>query len=152
MTSESAQTSGANRRTFVKRATAVAAVPAAASLIAGLPGTASASDSPSLPDYAPVPATSAGPALNADGYFVGHIKGNLYWVTDSYYQAMFLTTRDGRRDLGGQRCIQWCGQQRGISVRGRLDHRPDWCRRDERGGAAGRDGLFPQPAQRGRRH
>jgi len=95
MTSESAETNGANHRTFMKRATAVAAVPAAASLVGGFPGTAAASDSPSLPDYAPVSSTSAGPALNADGYFVGQIKGNLYWVTDSYYQAMFLTTRDG---------------------------------------------------------
>src|SRR5207245_11801825 len=32
---------------------------------------------------------------NADGYFVGQIDGNLYWVTDSVYQAMFLTTREG---------------------------------------------------------
>lgn len=96
MTSEFAETSGANRRTFVKRAAvAAAAVPAAASLIGGFPGTAAASEPPGLPDYAPVPSTSVGPALNADGYFVGHIKGNLYWVTDSYYQAMFLTTRDG---------------------------------------------------------
>jgi glyoxylase-like metal-dependent hydrolase (beta-lactamase superfamily II) len=36
-----------------------------------------------------------GPQLNADGYFVGHIRGNLYWVTDSIYQTMFLTTRTG---------------------------------------------------------
>ncbi len=43
----------------------------------------------------PPPPTSLGPALNADGYFVSNIGGNLYWVTDSVYQAMFLTTRDG---------------------------------------------------------
>ncbi|MGW1726398.1 MBL fold metallo-hydrolase [Streptomyces sp. NPDC002306] len=42
-----------------------------------------------------VPSGSSGPALNTDGYFVGRIKGNLYWVTDSYYQAMFLSTREG---------------------------------------------------------
>jgi glyoxylase-like metal-dependent hydrolase (beta-lactamase superfamily II) len=48
-----------------------------------------------LPDFAPVPAEAFGPALNADGYFVGQIDGNLYWVTDSVYQAMFLTTREG---------------------------------------------------------
>lgn len=75
--------------------TTESAVPVAASLLGGFPGTAAASDAPGLPDYAPVPPGSVGPALNADGYYVGKIKGNLYWVTDSYYQAMFLTTRDG---------------------------------------------------------
>jgi len=45
--------------------------------------------------YAPTPATSVGPALNADGYFVSNIAGHLYWVTDSVYQCMFLTTRSG---------------------------------------------------------
>jgi len=95
MTSESAGTSGADRRTFLKRATVAAAVPTAASLLGGFPDTAAAADSSGLPDYAPVPSSSVGPALNADGYFVGRIQGNLYWVTDTYYQAMFLTTRDG---------------------------------------------------------
>ena len=42
-----------------------------------------------------VPATSMGPALNASGYAVANIEGNLYWVTDSVYQCMFLTTRSG---------------------------------------------------------
>jgi glyoxylase-like metal-dependent hydrolase (beta-lactamase superfamily II) len=42
-----------------------------------------------------VPPGSLGPPVNADGYFVGNINGNLYWVTDSVYQAMFLTTRTG---------------------------------------------------------
>lgn len=95
MTTESADTGNANRRKFLKNASVAAAVPAAASLLGGFPGTAAASDAPGLPDYAPVPPGSVGPALNADGYYVGKIKGNLYWVTDSYYQAMFLTTRDG---------------------------------------------------------
>jgi len=45
--------------------------------------------------YAPTPATSLGPALNADGYFVSNIAGSLYWVTDSVYQCMFLTTETG---------------------------------------------------------
>ncbi|MFB6720846.1 MBL fold metallo-hydrolase [Kribbella sp. NPDC056345] len=48
-----------------------------------------------LPDYLEIPSSSMGPALNADGYHVGQIKGNLYWVTDSFYQSMFLTTRTG---------------------------------------------------------
>ncbi|QUQ68299.1 MBL fold metallo-hydrolase [Kutzneria sp. CA-103260] len=97
MTSESAETTGANRRTFLKTATAAAAVPAAAVLVGGVADTAAAADTPSsgLPDYAPVPSGAVGPALNAEGYYVGQIKGNLYWITDAYYQAMFLTTREG---------------------------------------------------------
>ena len=45
--------------------------------------------------YAPVPDTSAGPAMNDHGYCVSNIGGSLYWVTDSVYQAMFLTTSAG---------------------------------------------------------
>ena len=48
-----------------------------------------------LPDYAPVPETALGPALNEQGYHVGRVERNLYWVTDGVYQAAFLTTRDG---------------------------------------------------------
>src|SRR5258708_9602467 len=48
-----------------------------------------------LPDYAPVPASAFGPALNEQGYHVGRVERNLYWVTDGVYQAVFLTTRDG---------------------------------------------------------
>ena len=48
-----------------------------------------------LPDYAPIPPSALGPAVNAQGYFVGRVERNLYWVTDSTYQAAFLTTRDG---------------------------------------------------------
>jgi hypothetical protein len=65
-----------------------------------LPGSAYAASSAAtpadgLPDYAPVPAGAFGPAVNQAGYFVGHIGGNLYWVTDGFYQAMFLTTTEG---------------------------------------------------------
>ncbi|WP_351235831.1 MBL fold metallo-hydrolase [Streptomyces sp. NPDC002133] len=96
MTTKLTAADGASRRRFLKGATVAAAVPAAAALLGGaLPGTAAATDTTALPDYAPIPSGSVGPALNADGYFVGRIKGNLYWVTDSYYQAMFLTTREG---------------------------------------------------------
>jgi glyoxylase-like metal-dependent hydrolase (beta-lactamase superfamily II) len=49
----------------------------------------------SLPDYAPVPSSAFGPALNEQGYYVGQVERNLYWVTDGTYQAAFLTTRDG---------------------------------------------------------
>jgi glyoxylase-like metal-dependent hydrolase (beta-lactamase superfamily II) len=36
-----------------------------------------------------------GPAVNEQGYFVGRVEGNLYWVTDGTYQCAFLTTCDG---------------------------------------------------------
>src|SRR6266849_2120367 len=48
-----------------------------------------------LSDYAPVPRSAIGPALNDHGYYVGNVERNLYWVTDGTYQAAFLTTRDG---------------------------------------------------------
>ena len=48
-----------------------------------------------LPDYAPVPQSALGPALNDQGYYVGRVERNLYWVTDGSYQAAFLTTKDG---------------------------------------------------------
>ncbi|MDX6654681.1 MAG: hypothetical protein QOH18_1391 [Solirubrobacterales bacterium] len=48
-----------------------------------------------LPDYAPIPRPAIGPALNEQGYFVGRVEGNLYWVTDGTYQSAFLTTTDG---------------------------------------------------------
>jgi glyoxylase-like metal-dependent hydrolase (beta-lactamase superfamily II) len=51
--------------------------------------------SSALPDYAPVPPSALGPALNAQGYYVGKIEKNLYWVTDGVYQSAFLATRDG---------------------------------------------------------
>jgi signal transduction histidine kinase len=59
-----------------------------------VPG-AGAPSVPALPDYAPVPQTSLGPALNDHGYHVGRVERNLYWVTDGTYQAASLTTPDG---------------------------------------------------------
>ena len=56
---------------------------------------ASASSAADLPDYAPIPRSSLGPALNDQGYYVGRVERNLYWVTDGVYQSAFLTTRDG---------------------------------------------------------
>jgi glyoxylase-like metal-dependent hydrolase (beta-lactamase superfamily II) len=50
---------------------------------------------PALPDYAPIPRSALGPALNQQGYYVGRVERNLYWVTDGVYQAAFLTTPDG---------------------------------------------------------
>ena len=85
--------SSTNRRSFLARGAALAAVPAVASLAGeGLTGRASAD---TLPDYAPIPPSALGPAVNEQGYFVGRVEKNLYWVTDSAYQAAFLTTRDG---------------------------------------------------------
>jgi glyoxylase-like metal-dependent hydrolase (beta-lactamase superfamily II) len=57
--------------------------------------TSGASGAPILPDYAPVPRTSLGPAVNDQGYYVGRVERNLYWVTDGDYHSAFLTTRDG---------------------------------------------------------
>jgi glyoxylase-like metal-dependent hydrolase (beta-lactamase superfamily II) len=48
-----------------------------------------------LPDYAPVPLASLGPALNEQGYYVGRVERNLFWVTDGTYQSAFLATPDG---------------------------------------------------------
>jgi glyoxylase-like metal-dependent hydrolase (beta-lactamase superfamily II) len=83
-----------NRRSFLTRGAAVAAVPAIATLVGGvLAEPASADDT--LPDFAPIPPSALGPAVNAQGYFVGRVEKNLYWITDSTYQAAFLTTKDG---------------------------------------------------------
>lgn len=46
-------------------------------------------------DYAPIPPSAHGVALNDQGYHVGRIERNLYWVTDGVYQSAFLTTKDG---------------------------------------------------------
>lgn len=48
-----------------------------------------------LPDYAPIPSSAFGPALNEQGYYVGRVERNLYWITDGTYQSAFLTTSDG---------------------------------------------------------
>ena len=85
--------SGPNRRSFLARSAAVAAVPAVAALAGGALAEPASADT--LPDYAPIPPSALGPAVNAQGYFVGRVQKNLYWVTDSTYQAAFLTTRDG---------------------------------------------------------
>ncbi len=55
-------------------------------------GTGSADE---LPDYAPIPGSAHGVALNEQGYHVGRVERNLYWITDGVYQSAFLATRDG---------------------------------------------------------
>ena len=46
-------------------------------------------------DYAPIPQSALGPALNDQGYYVGRVERNLYWVTNGVYQSAFMTTPDG---------------------------------------------------------
>ena len=91
--SSTSSTSAPNRRSFLARGAAIAAVPAVAALAGGALAEPASADT--LPDYAPIPPSALGPAVNAQGYFVGRVEKNLYWVTDSTYQAAFLTTRDG---------------------------------------------------------
>jgi glyoxylase-like metal-dependent hydrolase (beta-lactamase superfamily II) len=98
VTPSSSRASATSRRSFL---TGTAAVVGASSIAAALPGvlaepaSAGAASTPTLPDYAPVPPSSLGPALNEQGYYVARVKRNLYWVTDGTYQSAFLTTRDG---------------------------------------------------------
>jgi glyoxylase-like metal-dependent hydrolase (beta-lactamase superfamily II) len=47
------------------------------------------------PDYAPIPRSALDPAVNDQGYYVGRVERNLYYVTDGVYQSAFLTTSDG---------------------------------------------------------
>src|SRR5882757_1145520 len=85
--------SAPNRRSFLARSAAIAAIPAVATLAGG--ALAAPASAATLPDYAPIPPSALGPAVNAQGYFVGPVENNLYWVTDGTYQAAFLTTREG---------------------------------------------------------
>jgi glyoxylase-like metal-dependent hydrolase (beta-lactamase superfamily II) len=50
---------------------------------------------PALPDYVPIPQSALGPALNDQGYYVGRVERNLFWVTDGTYQSAFLATNEG---------------------------------------------------------
>ena len=44
--------------------------------------TTGVSSGPVLPDFATVPPSALGPALNEQGFHVGRVERNLYWVTD----------------------------------------------------------------------
>src|ERR1700720_2392237 len=78
-----------------------------------------------LPDYAPVPQSALGPALNDQGYYVGRVERNLYWVTDGVYNSAFLTTSDGvvlfdaPPSIGGnlQRAVDEIAAANGVSNR-----------------------------------
>jgi glyoxylase-like metal-dependent hydrolase (beta-lactamase superfamily II) len=56
---------------------------------------ASSAAGPAFPDYVPIPPSSLGPALNDQGYYVGRVQRNLFWVTDGTYQSAFLATDKG---------------------------------------------------------
>ena len=58
-----------NRRSFLARGAALAAVPAVASLAGGALAEPAFADT--LPDFAPIPPSALGPAVNAQGYHVG---------------------------------------------------------------------------------
>src|SRR6266700_2807237 len=81
-------TSAPNRRSFFGRGAVIAAVPAVAALAGGALAEPASADT--RPDYAPMPPSALGPAVNAQGYFVARVEKNLYWVTDGTYQAAFL--------------------------------------------------------------
>jgi glyoxylase-like metal-dependent hydrolase (beta-lactamase superfamily II) len=76
-----------------------------------------------LPDYAPIPESALGPALNEQGYYAGRVERNLYWITDGTYQSAFLTTSDGvvvldaPPTIGGniQRAIDEIASANGVS-------------------------------------
>src|SRR5690349_24946897 len=78
----------------------------------------------SLPDYAPIPPSALGPALNDQGYYVGRVKRNLYWVTDGVYPSAFLTSADGvvlfdaTPSLGGyqRRALEAIAAAHGVST------------------------------------
>src|SRR5258705_12578126 len=80
------------RRAFLKLAGLGAA---GAALNQSMPGSNAPGPVADLPDYAPVPKSALGPALNAQGYYVGRVEKNLYWITDGTYQSAFRTTKDG---------------------------------------------------------
>ena len=58
--------------------------------------------SQAMPEYAPTPSTSFGPALNDHGYHVGWVEKNLFWVTDGTYQSAPTPLQpDSDADEGG---------------------------------------------------
>lgn len=76
-----------SRRSILGGAALLAAAPTAAAILGT---TAPRAGADGLPTYAPIPGSSFGPQPNAAGYHVGKVNDNLYWVTDGFYQAMFL--------------------------------------------------------------
>ena len=48
------------------------------------------SDAADLPDYAPIPKSALGPALNEQGYHVERVEWNLYAVTDGSFAGELI--------------------------------------------------------------
>jgi glyoxylase-like metal-dependent hydrolase (beta-lactamase superfamily II) len=75
------------------------------------------------PDFAPMPPSALGPALNEQGFYVGRVERNLYWVTDGVYVSAFLTTADGvvlldaPASIGGnlQKAVDQVAAENGVS-------------------------------------
>src|SRR2546429_8406118 len=112
-----------------------------------------------LPDYAPIPRSALGPALNDQGYYVGRVERNLYWVTDGVYNSAFLTTDDGvvvfdaPPSIGGnlRRAVDEIAAANGATNRGThpgySHHHPDHARAASvfcRGVGPGRDEEAPR--------
>ena len=96
MTTEPDSRPSLTRRTVLKRAAATAAVPATAALL-GL-GAAEHRDRVHVGRAALLRARShrfARARTQRPRLLRRRISGHLYWITDSFYQAMFLATRDG---------------------------------------------------------
>jgi glyoxylase-like metal-dependent hydrolase (beta-lactamase superfamily II) len=82
-----------------------------------------ASSTPALPDFAPIPPSALGPAVNEQGFYVGRVERNLYWVTDGVYVSAFLTTPDGvvlfdaPASIGGnlQKAVDQVAAENGVS-------------------------------------
>jgi len=70
---------GGEPGTVAKRARPLWHVPGSKGVNVTSP-TADAASTDALPDYAPIPASALGPALNDQGYYVGRVERNLYWV------------------------------------------------------------------------
>src|SRR5258707_4376281 len=65
-----------SRRFFLAGTAALAAIPAVGALTGGALADPASADT--LPDYAPIPPSALGPALNEQGYFLGPVEQNLY--------------------------------------------------------------------------
>jgi len=85
--------SNLSRRQILSGAAVIAAAPTGAAILG--PAPSARADADAVPSYAPVPPSAFGPQLNAQGYYVGQIHDNLFWVTDGFYQAMFLAGEHG---------------------------------------------------------
>ena len=76
-----------------------------------------------LPDYAPIPQSALGPALNEQGYYVGRVERNLYWVTDGASTGNGRTNHIGSGTGSPSGFLATCSQAaRAWPDEGRLCH------------------------------